>query len=82
MVMTIRKDIDRYFHLNTIEKLGILRLVSDEVLQIINQKNYTIENAIVFLDTNIRIQESEEKYEVAEILLQIKQILEERENGM
>jgi hypothetical protein len=82
MVMTIRKDIDRYFHLNTIEKLGILRLVSDEVLQIINQKNYTIENAIVFLETNIRIQESEEKYEVAEILLQIKQILEERENGM
>jgi hypothetical protein len=82
MVMTIKKDIDRYFHLNTIEKLGILRLVSDEVLQIINQKNYTIENAIVFLDTNIRIQESEEKYEVAEILLQIKQILEERENGM
>jgi hypothetical protein len=82
MVMTIRKDIDRYFDLNTIEKLGILRLVSDEVLQIINQKNYTIENAIVFLETNIRIQESEEKYEVAEILLQIKQILEERENGM
>lgn len=82
MVMTVRKDIDRYFDLNIIEKLGILRLVSDEVLQIINQKNYTIENAIVFLETNIRIQESEEKYEVAEILLQIKQILEERQDGL
>jgi hypothetical protein len=82
MVMTVRKDIDRYFDLNTIEKLGILRLVSEEVLEIINQKNYTIENAIVFLETNIRIQESEERYEVAEILFRIKEILEERQNGL
>lgn len=82
MVMTIKKDIERYFDLNIVEKLGILQLVSEEVLQIINQKNYTIDDAILFLENNIRFQEEDENYEVAEILLQIKQILEERQNGL
>lgn len=80
--MTIKEDIERYFELEIPEKLTILKLVSQEVLEVIVSKNYTIPEAILFLENNIRIQEEEENYEVAEILFQIKQILEEKDNGL
>ena len=80
--MTIKEDIERYFELEIPEKLTILKVVSEEVLEVIVKKQYTLIEAIEFLNNNIRFQEEEENYEVAEILFQIKQILEEKENGM
>lgn len=80
--MTIKENIERYFELEIPEKLTVLKVVSEEVLEVIVTKQYTLIEAIEFLNNNIRFQEEKENYEVAEILFQIKQILEEKENGM
>lgn len=80
--MTIKENIERYFELEIPEKLTVLKVVSEEVLEVIVTKEYTLIEAIEFLNNNIRFQEEKENYEVAEILFQIKQILEEKENGM
>ena len=80
--MTIKENVERYFELEIPEKLTILKVVSEEVLEVIVKKQYTLIEAIKFLNNNIRFQEEQENYEVAEILFQIKQILEEKENGL
>jgi hypothetical protein len=80
--MTIKENVERYFELEIPEKLTVLKVVSEEVLEVIVKKQYTLIEAIEFLNNNIRFQEEQENYEVAEILFQIKQILEEKENGL
>jgi hypothetical protein len=78
--MTIKHKIENYFRLDTPEKLEVLKVVSKEVLDIIEYREFNKNETILFLDLNIELNNVEENYEVSEILTKIKEIIEEDEN--
>jgi hypothetical protein len=79
--MTIKHKIDNYFGLDTPEKLEVLKVVSKEVLEIIEYREFNKNETILFLDLNIELNNVEENYEISEILTKIKEIIEE-DDGM
>ena len=79
--MTIKHKIENYFRLDTPEKLEVLKVVSKEVLDIIEYREFNKNETILFLDLNIELNNVEENYEVSEILTKIKEIIEE-DDGM
>jgi hypothetical protein len=81
IVMTIKHKIDNYFGLDTPDKLEVLKVVSKEVLDIIEYREFNKDETILFLDLNIELNNVEENYEISEILTKIKEIIEE-DDGM
>lgn len=79
--MTLLNNIDRYFELETEDKLQVLKTVSKEIIDIIEIKQYNKDQTILFLERNIEIHLEKEQYEVVEILTKIKEVIQE-DDGM
>lgn len=79
--MTLKDKIDKYFELDTPDKLEVLKVVSKEVLEIIEDRKFDKDDTIKFLELNITLNNNEELYEVSEILTKIKEVIQE-DDGM
>lgn len=79
--MTLLNNIERYFELETEDKLQVLKTVSKEIIDIIEIKQYNKDQTILFLERNIEIHLEKEQYEVVEILTKIKEVIQE-DDGM
>ena len=75
--MTLQKNIEKYFKLDIEKKLEVLKIVSKEILEIIEQRHFNKDQTIEFLERNIAIHNEIENYEVSEILTKIKEVIEE-----
>ena len=75
--MTLQKNIEKYFKLDIEKKLEVLKIVSKEILEIIEQRDFNKDQTIEFLERNISIHNEIENYEVSEILTKIKEVIEE-----